>query len=100
MTVCVRSTAARMGEYAVRYALRRAGYAPTEIRVLDSEQNVIEVVPAEDGRALVQAGKEIRARRRLAFQLFVLVVDDADALANMANCAIAPRSCSTRCPNY
>jgi hypothetical protein len=56
---------ARMGEYAVRYALRRAGYAPTEIRVLDSEQNVIEVVPAEDGRALVQAGKEIRARRRL-----------------------------------
>jgi hypothetical protein len=60
VTVCVRSTAARMGEYAVRYALRRAGYAPTEIRVLDSEQNVIEVVPAEDGRALESGGLEFR----------------------------------------
>ena len=49
-----------MGNYAVRYALRRAGYAPTEIRVLDSEQNVIEVVPAEDGRALVSGGLEFR----------------------------------------
>jgi hypothetical protein len=38
---------------ALSYARQRAGYAPTEIRVLDAEWNVVETIGNEDARPLV-----------------------------------------------
>ena len=40
-------------ERALSYARRRAGYAPTEIRVLDHDWNVVEIIAAENTRVLV-----------------------------------------------
>lgn len=40
-------------EYALSYARQRAGYAPTEIQVLDAEWNIAEIIPPENKRGLV-----------------------------------------------
>ena len=40
-------------ESALSYARQRAGYAPTEIRVLDDAWNVVERIGNEDSRPLV-----------------------------------------------
>ena len=40
-------------EDALSYARQRAGYAPTEIRVLDADWNVVEAIGNEDSRPLV-----------------------------------------------
>jgi len=40
-------------ESALSYARQCAGYAPTEIRVLDAEWNVVETIGNEDARPLV-----------------------------------------------
>jgi hypothetical protein len=40
-------------EGALSYARQRARYAPTEIRVLDAEWNVVEMIGNEDARPLV-----------------------------------------------
>ncbi len=40
-------------ESALSYAKQRAGYAPTEIRVIDEAGNVVETIPAENVRGLV-----------------------------------------------
>ena len=40
-------------EDAMSYARQRAGYAPTEIRVLDNEWTTIEIIPPQNNRALV-----------------------------------------------
>ena len=39
-------------EDALSYARQRAGYGPTEIRVLDAEWNVVETIGNEDTRPL------------------------------------------------
>ena len=40
-------------ESALSYAKQRAAYAPTEIRVLDHDWNVVEIIAAEITRGLV-----------------------------------------------
>jgi len=40
-------------ESALSYARQRAGYAPTEICVIDDGGNVVETIPAETVRGLV-----------------------------------------------
>jgi hypothetical protein len=40
-------------ESALSYAKQRAAYAPTEIRVLDHDWNVVEIIAAENTRGLV-----------------------------------------------
>jgi hypothetical protein len=40
-------------ESALSYAKQRASYAPTEIRVLDHDWNVVEIIAAENTRGLV-----------------------------------------------
>jgi len=40
-------------ESALSYARQRAGYAPTEIRVIDEAGNVVETIVAENVRGLV-----------------------------------------------
>jgi hypothetical protein len=40
-------------EYALSYAHQRAGYAPTEIRVLDNDWNVVETIAPENTRGPV-----------------------------------------------
>jgi hypothetical protein len=40
-------------EDAVSYARQRAGYAPTEIQVLDNDWNVVEMISPETVRRLV-----------------------------------------------
>jgi hypothetical protein len=40
-------------ESALSYARQRSGYAPTEIRVLDAEWNIVEAIGNEDLRLLV-----------------------------------------------
>ena len=41
------------GESALSYLKQRAAYAPTEIRVLDHDWNVVEIIAAENTRGLV-----------------------------------------------
>jgi hypothetical protein len=40
-------------EDAISYARQRAGYAPTEIQVLDNDWNVVETISAEMVRGLI-----------------------------------------------
>lgn len=40
-------------EYALSYARQRAGYAPTEVRVLDNHWNVAERIAPEHTRGLI-----------------------------------------------
>jgi hypothetical protein len=51
--VCPAYCGANAREDALSYARQRAGYAPTEIRVLDAEWNVVETIGNEDARPLV-----------------------------------------------
>jgi hypothetical protein len=43
----------RLRDSAISYARQRAGYAPTEIRLLDAEWNVVEVILPQAVRGLV-----------------------------------------------
>jgi hypothetical protein len=43
----------RARDSAISYARQRAGYAPTEIRLLDAEWNVLEVILPQAVRGLV-----------------------------------------------
>ena len=40
-------------ESALSYARQRAGYAPTEIRVLDESWNIVDILGNEDSRPLL-----------------------------------------------
>jgi hypothetical protein len=40
-------------EDALSYARQRAGYAPTEIRVLDESWNIVDILGNEDSRPLI-----------------------------------------------
>jgi hypothetical protein len=43
----------RAREDALSYAQQRAGYAPTEIKVLDAKWNITDVIPAVSGHGLI-----------------------------------------------
>jgi hypothetical protein len=45
--------AANGREDALSYAQQRAGYAPTEVKVLDAKWNVTNVIPAASGQSLI-----------------------------------------------
>ena len=57
---CTRATAFRLrsadqmrGKSAISYARQRAGYAPTEIQVLNDDWNVVETISSETVRGLI-----------------------------------------------
>ena len=51
--VCPVYCGERAREDALSYAQQRAGYAPTEIKVLDAKWNINTVIPAVSGHALI-----------------------------------------------
>jgi hypothetical protein len=51
--VCPVYCGERAREDAMSYARQRAGYAPTEIQVLDNEWNVVDTISPETVRGLI-----------------------------------------------